>query len=200
MTLILQQILFLLLVYFISSIPFGLLFGKIFANTDLRKHGSGNIGATNATRVLGKKLGLLTLILDGAKGGLMVIVARFGFSDIQNLHLYLIIVAFVAIIGHIYPIYLNFKGGKGVATALATILALNFTSGLLALCFWILTFVFCRISAVASLVAIFSTIVTAYFYNAPNEELILNSLIFAVILSRHKENITRIIIGEEKKL
>ena len=103
MMLILQQILFLLLVYFISSIPFGLLFGKIFANTDLRKHGSGNIGATNATRVLGKKLGLLTLILDGAKGGLMVIVARFGFSDINNLHLYLTAVAFVAIIGHIYP-------------------------------------------------------------------------------------------------
>ena len=200
MTLILQQILFLLLVYFISSIPFGLLFGKIFANTDLRKHGSGNIGATNATRVLGKKLGLLTLILDGAKGGLMVIVARFGFSDINNLHLYLTAVAFVAIIGHIYPIYLNFKGGKGVATALATILALNFTSGLLALCFWILTFVFCRISAIASLVAIFSTIVTAYGYNAPIEELILNSLIFTIILARHKENIIRIIIGEEKKL
>ncbi len=200
MTLILQQILFLLLVYFVSSIPFGLLFGKIFANTDLRKHGSGNIGATNATRVLGKKLGLLTLILDGAKGGLMLIVARFSFSDINHLHLYLTVVAFVAIIGHIYPVYLNFKGGKGVATALATILALNFTSGLLALCFWILTFVFCRISAVASLVAIFSTIVTAYSYNAPIEELILNSLIFTIILARHKENITRMIIGEEKKL
>ena len=199
MTLIFQQIFFLLLAYLISSIPFGLLLSKIFAKTDIRKHGSGNIGATNVARTLGKKLGILTLLLDGAKGALMVIIARFSFAQLNHLHFYLVIVSFVVIVGHIYPVYLRFKGGKGVATTLATILALNITSGFIACCLWVLVFSYCRISAVASLVAIFSTIMTSYSNNAPIEEIILTIVIFLLILYRHKENLTRLLLGKENK-
>ena len=133
-------IIFLIFCYFISSIPFGLVLSKFFAKTDIRELGSKNIGATNVTRILGKKLGFLTLILDGLKGAVMIVVARFIFSETTNLHFYLVMICFVAVVGHIYPIYLNFKGGKGVATFIASILALDFSVGFLAICFWILSF------------------------------------------------------------
>ena len=121
------QFLFLVITYLIASIPFGLLLGKVFAKVDIRELGSKNIGATNATRILGKKLGFFTLILDSFKGMLMVIIARFSFYEINNLHLFLVLVSFVSIFSHIYPVYLKFKGGKGVATAIGTIMALDFS-------------------------------------------------------------------------
>ena len=119
------QLLFLILTYFISAIPFGLVLTKHFLKKDVRESGSGNIGATNVTRVAGKKIGALTLMLDGLKGMIMVIFARFLFSSVNYLHLYLALVSLVAVVAHIYPIYLNFKGGKVVATAIAVLLALD---------------------------------------------------------------------------
>ncbi len=197
---IFYQILFLIITYFIASIPFGLIIGKFFAKVDIRDSGSKNIGATNATRILGKKLGFLTLILDSFKGMLMVIVGRFSFYQVENLHLFLVLVSFVAICSHIYPIYLNFKGGKGVATAIGTIMALDFSVGVLAICFWILTFVSFRVSAIASLVAIFSTTIFSTAYDAPLSQIIFCWAIFIIIFMRHRENIIRILTGEEKKI
>jgi glycerol-3-phosphate acyltransferase PlsY len=194
------QFLFLVITYLIASIPFGLLLGKVFAKVDIRELGSKNIGATNATRILGKKLGFLTLILDSFKGMLMVIIARFSFYEINNLHLFLVLVSFVSIFSHIYPVYLKFKGGKGVATAIGTIMALDFSVGVLAICFWILTFVSFRISAVASLVAIFSTTIFSTAYDAPFSQIIFCWAVFLLIFVRHKENIIRILTGEEKKI
>ena len=164
---ILNQFLFLIITYAVSAIPFGLVLVKIFAHKDIRQYGSKNIGATKVTRVAGKKLGFATLILDGIKGAAMVIIARFSFYDIENLHLFLVMVSGVAVVGHIYPIYLNFKGGKGVATAMATMFALDPTIGFLMVCFWILSFCLFRISAVSSLVAIFSSIILSSTYEAP---------------------------------
>jgi len=197
---IFYQIIFLTLTYFISAIPFGLLIGKIFAKKDIREFGSKNIGATNVTRILGKKLGFFTLFLDAIKGMIMVIIGRFLFYQSDNLHLLLVAISFTAICAHIYPVYLNFKGGKGVSTAIGTIIALDFSVGILAICFWILTFVSFRISAVASLVAIFSTTIFSTAYDAPLSQIIFCWIIFVIIFMRHRENIIRILTGEEKKI
>ncbi|MCE2687655.1 MAG: glycerol-3-phosphate 1-O-acyltransferase PlsY [Rickettsiales bacterium] len=196
---IFQQFLFLVATYFIASIPFGLILTKFFTGKDIRKLGSKNIGATNVTRIAGKRLGFATLVLDCSKGAIMVIIARFNFYQISHFHLFLTLVSFIAVMAHIYPIYLNFKGGKGVATTLATLIALDFTAGLLALCFWTLTFSITRISAISSLIAIFSSIIFSKFYNAPIEQIALCTILFIITTVKHKENIIRILNKEESK-
>ncbi len=194
------QSLFLVLTYAISAIPFGLVVAKCFSKVDIREVGSKNIGATNVTRVLGKKLGFITLLLDGLKGAVMVIIARFNFSEIESLHLFLALVSAVAVVAHIYPAYLRFKGGKGVATAIATLLALDFKVGFLVICFWIMSFFLCRISSISSLVAIFSSIILSMYYKAPTSQIMLCCFLAILILIRHKENIIRLLTGEEKSL
>lgn len=194
------QIIFLVLTYFIAAIPFGLILTKIFVKKDVRQSGSGNIGATNVTRVAGKKIGALTLILDGLKGALMVMIARFSFYDVSNLHLFLVLVGAVAVTAHIYPIYLNFKGGKGVATAIAVMMALDFSVGMLAIFFWILTYCLVHISSVSSLLAIFSMILTSRCYDAPTSQIVFCWFLFLLILIRHKENILRLFEGKENKV
>ncbi|MDX2083082.1 MAG: glycerol-3-phosphate 1-O-acyltransferase PlsY [Rickettsiales bacterium] len=193
-----QQFLFLVITYLVSAIPFGLIISKIYGNVDIRQLGSKNIGATNVARILGKKLGLLTLLFDGLKGAIMVIIARFNFAEISHLHLFLALVSFVAVVAHIYPIYLRFKGGKGVATAIATLFALDFKVGLLALCFWIMSFCLFRISSVASIIAIFSSIILSSHYDSPTSQVVLCWFLAILILLRHKENIIRLLLGEEK--
>jgi len=197
---IIYQFLFLGLTYAIAAIPFGLVLAKIFAKKDIREFGSKNIGATNVARVIGKKLGFATLILDGLKGAIMVIIARFTFHDIQNLHLFLVLVAAVAVLGHVYPIYLNFKGGKGVATAIAVLFALDVSVGFLVICFWILSFSLFRISSISSIIAIFSSIIISTSFGAPGSQIAFCWFLSLLILVRHKENIIRLITGEEKKL
>lgn len=196
---ILFQIIFLILTYLIAAIPFGLVITKIFAKKDIREFGSKNIGATNVTRVVGKKLGFITLILDALKGAIMIIIARFGFYDYENLHLFLVLVAATAVVAHIYPVYLNFKGGKGVATAIAVLLALDFSVGFLAICFWILSFCLFRTSSISSLVALLSSGIISSCQGAPTSQIVLCWFLFILILIRHKENIVRLISGEEKK-
>jgi len=197
---IIYQLLFLGLTYAIAAIPFGLVLAKIFAKKDIREFGSKNIGATNVARVIGKKLGFATLILDGLKGAIMVIIARFTFYEMQNLHLFLVLVAAVAVLGHVYPIYLNFKGGKGVATAIAVLFALDVSVGFLVICFWILSFCLFRISSISSIIAIFSSIIISTSFGAPGSQIAFCWFLSLLILVRHKENIVRLITGEEKKL
>ena len=196
---IIYQLLFLGSTYAIAAIPFGLVLAKIFAKKDIREFGSKNIGATNVARVIGKKLGFATLILDGLKGAIMVIIARFTFHDIQNLHLFLVLVAAVAVIGHVYPVYLNFKGGKGVATAIAVLFALDISAGFLVICFWIISFCLFRISSISSIIAIFSSIIISTYFGAPVSQIGFCWFLSLLILARHKENIARLITGEEKK-
>ena len=197
---IIYHLLFLGLTYAIAAIPFGLVLAKIFAKKDIREFGSKNIGATNVARVIGKKLGFATLILDGLKGAIMVIIARFTFYEMQNLHLFLVLVAAVAVLGHVYPIYLNFKGGKGVATAIAVLFALDVSVGFLVICFWILSFCLFRISSISSIIAIFSSIIISTSFGAPGSQIAFCWFLSLLILVRHKENIVRLIAGEEKKL
>lgn len=194
------QILFLIATYFICAIPFGLVLTQFFLKQDIRNSGSGNIGATNVTRIAGKKLGALTLVLDSLKGALMVIIGRFLFEQAAYLHLFLVLVSLIAVLAHIYPVYLNFKGGKGVATALAVLLALDPNVGVVCVIMWIAFFLIFRISAVSSMVSVFSSIVTSLYYGAPPSEVVLCIILFALITFRHKENIERLLSGQEKKM
>jgi len=200
MLVLFYQILFLILSYFIAAIPFGLLVTKLFAGIDIRQGGSKNIGATNVVRLAGKKLGLVTLLLDGAKGAVMVIIARFLFQDTSFLHLYLSLVALTCVMAHIYPIYLNFQGGKGVATAIAVLLALDLNVGVVAIIVWLLSFAIFRISSVSSLLAIFSTVIYSIIDFESVVQIAFTIILFGVIAYRHKDNILRLKNGEEKKV
>jgi glycerol-3-phosphate acyltransferase PlsY len=195
----LYQLLFLILTYLIAAIPFGLVLTKIFVKKDVREFGSGNIGATNVVRVAGKKIGLLTLILDGFKGAIMVVIARFTFADASGLHIFLVLVGTVAVIAHVYPVYLNFKGGKGVATTLAVLLALDLNIGLSVIGIWALTFAIFRTSSISSIAAIFSSIILSICYGTSISQILFCIFLFALILYRHKENLERLIAGKEKK-
>ncbi len=196
---IFYQILFLALTYLIAAIPFGLILTKIFTKKDVREFGSKNIGATNVVRVAGKKIGLLTLILDGLKGAIMVVIARFAFQDTANLHIFLVIVGAVAVLAHIFPIYLNFKGGKGVATSLAVLLAVDLTVGLLVVTIWILTFAIWRTSSISSILATFSSVLLSLIFNQSLSQAFFCVFLFGLILCRHKENLQRLVSGKEKK-
>lgn len=191
------QIVFLALTYAVCAIPFGLVIAKVFAKTDIRQSGSKNIGATNVARVVGKKLGLVTLILDGTKGAVMIIIAKSAFSAINNIDLFLAAVSVIAVIGHVFPIYLKFKGGKGVATTAAVFLALNWQLGLLVLAVWIVVFAVFRISSLSSISAVTSSILISYLLGAPISQMMVCFVLFLIVLVRHKENIVRLINGEE---
>ncbi len=185
------------LTYFVAAIPFGLVLAKVFGKQDIREVGSGNIGATNVARVLGKRFGLATLILDGVKGAIMIILARYLFVDARFLSIFLSLVAAVAVMAHIFPIYLQFKGGKGVATTLAVLLAINLIIGLVGCLSWVIIFAFTRTSAICSLASMLITVGFAFYYNAFAEEILLTIFLTALIFIRHKENIDRILKGTE---
>jgi len=193
----LYQTLFLTLTYLLCAVPFGLVLAKIFGKQDIRQAGSGNIGATNAARVLGKKFGLATLILDGIKGAIMVIAARYLFVNIQHLNIFLVVVGMVAVLAHTFPIYLNFKGGKGVATSLAVLLAINPSIGLFGCLAWIIIFAITKTSAIASLSSILITTFSTFYLRCFGEEILLSIFLMVLIFIRHRENIERILKGKE---
>ena len=187
-----SQIIFWIITYLVASIPFGLLLSLVFAKKDIRNFGSKNIGATNVTRVVGKKLGFLTLILDGFKGAGMVMIGRYFFDGIIGLQDYLYGVAFVAILGHIFSIYLKFKGGKGVATTIATLLALDLVLGGLVILIWVMMFAIFRISALSALVSMFGALMLVIFGGYSIIQMGFMALVFLLIVVRHKDNIVKL--------
>ncbi len=190
-----QTYFFLLLAsYLFGSIPSGLILSKILNKGDLRKAGSGNIGATNALRVGGRLLGALTLIFDLLKGLAVIILAIFFEQK------FIAVYGFVCILGHIFPIWLNFKGGKGVATVLGVILGLNPLIGFLMSTIWIVIFKFFKISSVASLVSLFVSVVTLIIIDTNYVNSIFLVLILILIVYKHKDNIVRLYRGEENKI
>lgn len=180
--------------YLIGSIPTGLIIGKLFYNIDIRQHGSGNLGATNTFRILGKKAGIFVTIFDVLKG---TISALFPVIFHQNIHP--IIIGVVAIIGHVFPIYLKFKGGKAVATSAGVILGTNPVLFLIiAIIFFTLLFTTKMVSLTSMLTSIANFIGSLFF-----EDKILmgvSFLIMVVIIVRHKSNIERIMNGTESKI
>ncbi|BAH17717.1 glycerol-3-phosphate 1-O-acyltransferase PlsY [Macrococcoides caseolyticum] len=189
-----QIALLLLIAYLLGAIPTGLIVGKLFFNKDIRKFGSGNLGATNTFRVLGKKAGIFVTIFDVAKGVLPAI-----FPIIYDLDIHGIWFGLAAIIGHVYPIYLNFKGGKAVATSAGVILGVNPVVFLIiAVIFFTLLFTTRMVSLTSILTSIGNFITTLFFDDIILQ--IISFLIMLLIIIRHSSNIKRIISGTEPKI
>lgn len=180
--------------YLCGSIPFGLIISKIFKNIDIRQHGSHNIGATNVTRTLGKKWGALVLLLDGIKALLPILIIKKYYS---NAELILAITTISVIFGHIFSIWLKFKGGKGIACILFALFALNIKLGILFLVSWILMFAIFRISALSALTAVIITLIASFFVSKIYFFMML--LLGVIIFYKHKDNIKRIINKEQLK-
>jgi glycerol-3-phosphate acyltransferase PlsY len=197
--------------YGLGSLPFGLILTRLFANMDIRKFGSGNIGATNVLRTGRKELALLTLLLDGGKGGLAVLImAALASSDLASTVLTsgdLIgndigaIAGFAAVAGHCFPVWLRFKGGKGVATAIATICAIDFLTGLMMIACWLVVAALFRISSLAALISFFCAVIFGYFYASLTDiQMGVILCISALSIARHHENIRRLMAGEEARI
>ncbi|QDT40795.1 Glycerol-3-phosphate acyltransferase [Gimesia alba] len=194
--------------YFAGSVPFGLLTAKIVAGTDIRKVGSGNIGATNVARTLGAKWGILVLLLDALKGLLPVlfIPALFVSPDSPDFDHARVLSGVATILGHMFPIWLGFRGGKGVATSLGVILVLGPWSTLIAVGAFALTFLVTRIVALSSILAAFAFGVaqfvqlgTSAFSQQKWSLAVFSIAVPLLIIVRHWSNVGRILRGEEKK-
>ena len=177
--------------YLLGSIPFGFILTKIFLKKDIRNIGSGNIGATNALRTGNKLLGYATLMLDITKAILPVLFIKFNYPD------YIFIAALSIFLGHVFPIWLKFKGGKGVATYVGILLSINVIIGLIFIVSWIVTFLISTYSSLSSLIA--SLIVPIYLVIIENYNSIFFIIMFVLVFYTHRENIKRLINKEESK-
>jgi acyl phosphate:glycerol-3-phosphate acyltransferase len=188
--------------YLVGSIPFGLLIVKAFGGDDIRSHGSGNIGAANVARNAGALAGSLTLLLDAGKGCLAVWLA--GHWTAGNIRL-MMAAAVAAVIGHVFPIWLGFKGGKGVATALGVFLLICPEAVAAAAGFWILVVLFWRYSSLGSIVAAMVLPALVYLFYAPPHappNCVVAGTVFIslLVLVKHRENMQRLVAGEEARL
>ena len=180
--------------YLLGSVPFGIVIAKVFGLGNLREIGSGNIGATNVLRTGNKPAAALTLVCDAGKGAAAVLIARtlVGEDAAQ-------IAGFTAFLGHCYPIYLGFSGGKGVATFLGTLLALAFPVGLAACLTWLATAVIFRISSLSALIAALAAPVWAWFLGH-SEMVVLAGALALLVWIRHHANIARLLDGTEPRI
>ena len=197
-------ILLMVLSYILGSVPNALWIGKVFKGIDVREHGSKNTGSTNAARVLGAKLGILTLILDISKGlvpTLIAILLKVDFFEnltkIENLDY--VLVGICAILGHVFSIFMNFKGGKAVATTLGVFLVLVSKAILFAAIVFFVVFAIFRYVSLSSIFAAVSLPVFTYFLYQQIIYVILGILIAILIIVKHKSNIERLKNGTESK-
>lgn len=180
--------------YLLGSIPFGLVITRLAGLGDIREIGSGNIGATNVLRTGRKDLALLTLLLDSGKGAIAVLLASMLLGNPLGAA-----AGAAAFIGHCFPLYLKFKGGKGVATFVGTIVAIDWTIGMTFGAGWLLTAVLFRISSLAALIGSLLATGYAYFYGSADVWMTICAMT-VVIFIRHKDNITRLAQGTEPRI
>ena len=175
-----------------GSIPFGLILTKVFLKKDIRKVGSGNIGATNVLRTGNKLIGYLTLILDVLKAAVPVLYIKFNFPE------YVYISAFSAFIGHVFPVWLKFKGGKGVAVYVGILFSLNYFLGIVFVVSWLVIFFISKYSSLGSILS--SLLIPIFiFLNSSYENQYFFIIMFILILYTHRENVKRLINKEESK-
>ena len=178
--------------YLMGSIPFGLILTKLFLNKDIREIGSGNIGATNALRTGNKLIGYSTLLLDIAKAIIPVIYVKFNYPDL------IYIASLCAFLGHVFPIWLKFKGGKGVATYVGILFSINIILGLVFVASWVFIFLLSRYSSLSSIIA--SILVPIYILiTGQINDAIFFAIMFILIFFTHRENIKRLKNKEESK-
>ena len=180
-----------ILSYFIGSIPFGFILTKIFLKKDIREIGSGNIGATNALRTGNKLIGYGTLFLDIVKAIIPIIYIKLNFAD------YIFVASLCIFIGHVFPVWLKFKGGKGVATYLGILFSINLIIGFVFITIWFITFLISKYSSLSSLLASLS--VPIYLFIFTSQDLVFFSIMFILIFYTHRENIKRLKNKEETK-
>jgi glycerol-3-phosphate acyltransferase PlsY len=197
-----NQVVIVIASYLLGSIPFGLILAKIFGGTDVRKAGSGNIGATNVARVAGPAPGILTLIFDTAKGYAAVWLAG---RATDHSATWMVVAAFAVLAGHCFPVWLKFKGGKGVATALGVFLALCPLAALAALLLFIIVVASSRFVSLGSVAAAAAMPLLIYFLWAPNYApplvVDLGTLaIAALVIFKHDGNLQRLIEGVEPRV
>ena len=179
--------------YLLGSIPFGLVLARLAGLGDIRKLGSGNIGATNVLRAGSKLLAALTLLLDGGKGAAAVLIAQAYGTDMA------VTAAVGAVVGHLFPVWLKFHGGKGVATTLGVLLAIAWPVGVSACLTWLAAALVFRISSLASIVALAASPFYAYWLaDAQRVELV--AILAVIVIARHAANIRRLVKGEEPRI
>lgn len=185
---------YIILAYFIGSISFGILLSKIFKIQDPRSFGSKNPGATNVMRSGKKFVALLTLLGDMLKGTLVVLIAKYylNFNDDQVL-----LIAAVVFIGHLFPVYYQFKGGKGVATALGVLLAIDSSIAIIVLLIWLIVFLVSRISSLSAITAALCLPLIAFFMHIDQNFLWLSLFLSIFLIYRHKENIKNLLEKKE---
>ncbi|MDQ6966679.1 MAG: glycerol-3-phosphate 1-O-acyltransferase PlsY [Mariprofundaceae bacterium] len=195
-----EALLLLAAAYLLGAIPFGLLLTRWLTGKDPREFGSGNIGATNASRTGGKKIGLLTLVADIIKGTIPVAIAvHFDSSGSGNEWL-VAGTAIAAFLGHIYPVYLGFKGGKGVATMFGVLIPWEPVTGLIAFAVWLAALGLTRYVAVASILAGLTLPLAAWLHGA-SLPAILACMLFCTLMSlRHRSNVERLLAGNENRV
>ena len=188
-----SDLLIIIICYFLGSVPCGLLISKLLRKDDPRQSGSKNIGATNMLRISGWKVGLLTLILDVAKAyiPLIILIKSLNFPHIEEVILSIFI-------GHLFPVWIKFKGGKGIAVLIGSLLAYNSIYGQIYILIWLLTALITRYSSLAALIALISTFM---FVFTKNDDLSFVMLfILTLVIFKHKANIARLSRGQESKI
>ena len=187
-----ELILSIIISYLMGSIPFGLILTKIFLKKDIRDIGSGNIGATNVLRTGNKIIGYLTLSLDVLKAVIPVLYIKFNYPE-------LVYVSSLSVfLGHVFPLWLKFKGGKGVATYVGILFSINYILGFVFVTSWLIIFLVLRYSSLGSILATF--IIPIFILFNPNyENEYFFTIMFILILFTHKENVKRLINKEESK-
>lgn len=183
--------------YLIGSFSSAYVVGKLFMKIDIRKHGSGNAGATNAVRIMGKKLGVLTFLMDFTKGITAVLIGIYLYNEFGGY-----VAALFTVIGHNWPIFLNFKGGKGIATTIAAMAVLSFPTTLLSVTIGILTAIITKYVSLGSIVFLtLSFLLTAFGVFVKDSYLTALTFILAILgYYKHRENIKRLLAGNENRI
>ncbi len=177
--------------YLLGSIPFGLILTKLFLKKDIRDIGSGNIGATNVLRSGNKLIGYLTLFFDILKALIPVVYIKLNYPDLVYIS------SLSVFLGHVFPIWLKFKGGKGVATYLGILFGVNLIFGFIFCISWLLVFLFTKYSSLSSLIASLSVPIYLFFTN--EDQILFFAILFVLIFYTHRENIKRLKNKEETK-
>ena len=183
--------------YLLGSIPFGYIVGKLFKKVDIREYGSGNIGASNALRILGPSLASFVVIGDIGKGIFSIYLAQH--FNIDNL-LILTITGLAVICGHDWSLFLGFKGGKGIATTIGVVFAFNPIIALLAVTVWVIVIIITRYTSLSSIFALISIFVFTILFKQPYEYIVFGAIILVLGIFKHKENIERLKSKKERKI
>ncbi len=194
-----EMLFFVPIAFFLGSIPNAYLAGRLLKNIDIRKHGSGNVGATNVFRVLGKGPGIAVFVLDFLKGALPVVAFRVLYPEAPHRELYSLLVGLAAVLGHMFTPFLGFRGGKGIATGAGILCASFPVVFAAALVVWIAAFQISRIVSLSSLAAVSTLLAAGVLTHQPREVLVVFAGMAALVFWSHRSNIKKLMAGQEHR-